>query len=313
MDGTLKRIAILGATSHIAKGLIDNFSRGEGAELVLFSRSPVIVEKFLKMTEVYVPFSLMAFDDFNSSIYDVVINCVGIGEPQKLKEHAATIFQLTEHFDNLILSYLADHRDVLYINFSSGAAYGSDLSRPVEAETCSIWNINKLTDADNYGIAKFCSEAKHRALKDYNIVDLRIFGYFSRYINLESKFILAEIISCIRDQREFITGPDDIVRDYLHPEDLAALVVRCMNQHTLNDVFDAYTRKPVTKFELLEYFKTAYNLRYRIDSDFRPTTTTGAKNIYCSNNRKAGSLGYAPTFTSLEGIIKESEYILASR
>ena len=305
-----KKIAILGATSHIAKGLIYAFSREERGALFLFARSPEAAAAFMDTHGSTRRPLIRTFDDFSSGTYDVIINCVGIGEPQKLRENIGTIFRLTETFDNLILDYLTGHRDTLYINFSSGAAYGTDFSRPTDTDSRSTWNINRLTEEEFYGIAKLHAEAKHRALKNYNIVDLRIFGYFSRFINLESRYLLTEIISCIRDRREFITGPDDIVRDYVHPQDLASLVVCCITKHALNDVFDVYSRTPVTKVQLLEYFKVTYNLRYRVNSDFQSSTATGVKNYYCSSNKKAEKLGYAPEFTSLECIAQESIFIL---
>ena len=42
------RIAILGATSHIAKGLILNFIKSKENELFLFARIPKKVKKFLQ-------------------------------------------------------------------------------------------------------------------------------------------------------------------------------------------------------------------------------------------------------------------------
>ena len=60
-----------------------------------------------------------------------------------------------------------------------------DFSVPVDESTYSKWGINHISEADYYGIAKLNSEVKLRALKDLNIVDLRVFGYFSRFIDLE--------------------------------------------------------------------------------------------------------------------------------
>lgn len=305
-----KRIAILGATSHIAKGLIANLVYSQDALLILFARRPDAVRTFLDTVPSPERPLIKTFNEFESDSYDVIINCVGIGEPQKLRENFSTIFSLTEYFDNLVLEHLAKNPDTLYINFSSGAAFGTDFSQPVKLDSYSSWDINNLNDEDYYGIAKLHSEAKHRSFKKNNIVDLRVFGYFSRFINLESKYLLTEIISCIKQGKEFITGPADIVREYVHPRDLTSLVMQCMKKHSINDVFDVYSRKPVTKFELLDYFKSAYNLQFRINKDFQPSTITGAKDNYYSNNKKAEILGFRPTFTSLDCIVAETKHIL---
>ena len=250
------------------------------------------------------------FNDFNLNKYDIVFNCVGIGEPAKLRNEILSIIRLTETFDNLVLDYLDNYPDTLYINFSSGAAYGTDFNESVNESTFSKWDINRITEADYYGIAKFHSEAKHRALKKLNIVDLRIFSYFSRFINLESKFLLTEIISYIKEGKEFITDSNNIVRDYIHPRDLHSLIEKCIEKYKINDVFDAYSLKPVTKFEILEYFKNKYGLHYIVKTDVNIIALTGSKDNYYSNNRHAEEIGYKPQFTSMDSIIQESKEIL---
>ena len=203
------KIAILGATSHIAKGLINGFSRSSQYELYLFARSLNKLSVFLSDIQIGKDIYKNDFNAFSSNKYDVIINCVGIGDPVKLKNNISAIFHLIETFDNMVLDYLEKHPETLYINFSSGAAYGVAFDMPVNGATCSNWHINNISEADYYGIAKFHSEAKHRALKKLNIVDLRIFSYFSRFINLESKFLLTEIISYIKEGKEFITDSNN--------------------------------------------------------------------------------------------------------
>lgn len=310
MDISEKKVTILGATSHIAKGLIYNFSINGKHELFLFARSLERLSEFLKSIQCEKNVCLKTFSQINDVEYDVIINCVGIGEPARLKNDILSILRLTENFDNLVLDYLDKHRNSLYINFSSGATYGTDFSQPVNESTLSKWDINNISESDYYGIAKLDSEAKHRALKSLNIVDLRIFSYFSRFINIESKFLLTEIISCIKEGREFITDSQNIVRDYIHPKDLLALIERCIEKHNINDVFDAYSLKPITKFEILNYFASQYHLKYTIKNDVKFSAITGCKDNYYSLNRKAQQIGYIPQFNSMDSIIQESKEIL---
>lgn len=211
-----------------------------------------------------------------------------------------------------MLDYLNDHQDTLYINFSSGAVYGTDFSAPVDKLTCSRWDVNHISEADFYGIAKLNSEAKHRALKDMNIVDLRVFGYFSRFIDLKSCFLLSEIISCIKEGKEFVTTSDNIIRDYVHPKDLMLLIKLCIDKFFINDVFDVYSLKSVAKFEILDYFVSQYGLKCTVKDSIRISAVTGIKDNYYSNSRKAEDIGYKPQFTSMDSIIQESLVILGS-
>lgn len=307
------KVAILGATSHIAKGLIYNCGLDERYELFLFARSLERLRDFLRSIQCQKGVHFKGFDELNDEGYDVIINCIGISGAKNLEDKVSSYSRLTETFDNLILDYLRNHPETLYINFSSGAAYGTDFSVPAEESTFSKWDINHISEADYYGIAKLNSEAKHRALKNFNIVDLRIFSYFSRFINLESKFLLTEIISCIRDGKEFITSPDNIIRDYIHPQDIFALIERCIEKININDVFDSYSLKPVTKFGILDYFNAECGLKYKVKDDIKISAITGTKDNYYSINRKAKDIGYEPKFTSMDSIMQESVTIFESR
>lgn len=305
----MKKIAILGATSHIAKGLILGLSYGK-YEIYLFARSLKRTTDFIKNNCANKEFTLMSFEKFNTIEYDVIINCVGIGDPGKLMNSKLEIFAITERYDNLVLDYLEKHPSALYINLSSGAVYGTDFKAPVDDLTYAQLNINHIGTNDLYGIAKLYIETKHRALVKYNIVDLRVFGYFSRFIDLSSKYFISEIISCVTENKEFITGPGNMVRDYIHPNDFICLVEKCIDRQTINDVYDVYSLAPATKFEILDYFADVYKLRYVIDDKVLIQTATGCKEHYYSKNRKAEMIGYTPRSTSLKCISKEVKAII---
>ena len=306
------RIAILGATSHIAKGLILGFHGTENNELFLFARSPERVQFFLESIGAADSqlIKVKPFSEFSDNDYKIIINCVGIGNPARLANELLSIFTITEIFDNLVLEYLKKHSKSLYINFSSGAAFGTDFSSPVDVTSQARFNINAITDSEYYGVAKVNSEAKHRALKDFSIVDLRVFGYFSRFIDLQEKFLLSEIVTCLKNDKVFLTGAGNIVRDFVTPHDLLNLIKTCMAQNGINDVFDVYSAKPVTKFEIMEHFSLYHGLKYRVEKTYTPFSVTGLKDHYYSTNKKALSLGYVPEFSSIDGVGNEVDHIL---
>jgi len=51
-------------------------------------------------------------------------------------------------------------------------------------------------------------------------------------------------------------------------------------------------------------------LKYEISQFLSYISSTGSKNIYCSNNKNAARTGYIPSFSSMDAIEQESEYIL---
>lgn len=304
------RIGILGATGHIAKGLIYGFKDDDKYELNLFARSPEKTMSFISETKCRI-LSIQDYSNFNYSNNDVIINCVGIGDPAILRDSPELILSTTEEFDNLILNYIKKiNNSVMYINLSSGAIFGSEFSEPVNDSTVTILNMNNILPKQFYSIAKINSEVKHRALTNLSIVDLRVFGYFSRFMELEKQYFLSEVLTCLKTNKVLRTNPTNIIRDYLHFEDLIDLIKLCIVNKGINDAFDVYSKKPITKFEIIDFYKTNYGLEYIVEQGTNYASITGNKDLYYSNNDKAKKLGYNPRLTSLDCITGETQSIL---
>jgi len=311
--GKTGRIAILGATSHIAKGLIFHLGQDGNYDLRLFARSPERSDEFLNTIGLGSRYKTKKFGEFGKESYGTVINCVGIGDPGKLSTAGSSIFEITGSFDTLALDYLKRSPTTLYINFSSGAVYGTDFASPVDDRSRTTFDVNPIDPAAWYGIAKLHSEARHRAMRDHRIVDLRIFGYFSRFIDLDAKYLMSEIVTCILQRKEFVTSPEDIIRDYIDPEDLAVLVKLCIVKRDLNDAFDVCSLHSVRKFEILEKCSRLYRLKYTVKATRNIFSATGNKSNYYSTNGKVRTIGFVPRHTSLETCCQESKLIVDSR
>jgi nucleoside-diphosphate-sugar epimerase len=310
-----KRVAILGSTSHIAKGIIHNFLQTEGIELHLFSTSVDKLRLFLAGEPAAENRNLAiheGYHEFRNHTYEVLINCVGVGTLNKLNGNFSNYFTVCETYDNLTLSYLRDKRpETLYIGFSSGAVYGRNHSAPFEDGTCACIPVNHLQKEDYYGITRLYSEAKHRSFTGLNIVDLRIFSYFSRFNDLSDGYFITEIMDCILNNKQMITNGHRMVRDYLHPDDLFAMILACMQSHALNAAFDVVSASPVDKFELLDFFANEYGLKYVVSDVYCGNSATGTKNVYCSRYGAAVEVGYAPKYSSMDTVKQEAGCLLS--
>jgi len=307
-----KKIAILGATSHIAKGIIENILNDtiDEYDLVLFEQSVDTIDSFIQENHLKNISEKRCLDDFTRGSYDVIINCIGIGSPLKLKSSGSIIFELTEKFDNIIIDYLKRNNEVLYVNFSSGAVYGNNFRNPVDANSKSFVNINDIQQADFYQIAKLNSEIKHRSLAEFNIVDLRVFGYFSKYINLDAGFLMSEVIHSLIKNQIFKTSPENIIRDFISPKDLYNLIKKCIRKHNLNIAFDVYSKAPVEKFEILDSLSQKYDFKYEVFNKGVDVSATGFKENYYSVNTCAEILNFKPIYNSLETILLETDQLL---
>ena len=138
-----------------------------------------------------------------------------------------------------------------------------------------------------YGIATIHAEAEHRAHKNMGIIDLRLFGYFSRFIDLNTKYLMNEAFHCLRRQKEFVTGPANIFRDYLNSRDLVSFITLCFDRDRLNDAFDLYNLEPISKFGILDYFHRYFGLEYKNQEELYYPSATGVKIHYYFRNYKA--------------------------
>src|SRR3989338_1176347 len=307
----MKRIAILGATSQIARDLIASFSVAADKQLHLFARRPDEVTKWLASTGLSGCYQADNFSAFANHEFDAVINFVGVGNPAQALAMGNSIFDITLRFDELVLDYLQVHPACRYLFLSSGAAYGSSFNEPSKPETPAVVAINNLEPHEWYGVAKLHAECRHRSHPELPIIDIRVFNYFSRTQNLSARFLITDILRAIRDHHVLNTSPDYIVRDFLHPSDFYKLVSALLAAPAANTAVDCYSLAPIDKPKLLAAMQERFGLQYEITAASAAVNATGAKPHYYSLNARAAGFGYQPDLTSLEGILLESEKILS--
>jgi nucleoside-diphosphate-sugar epimerase len=302
-----KKIAIFGSSGHIGKNLVTFFIKNNNFKTSLFSRDLNSFKplKFSSSGNI----SLNTYNNFKKNEYDVIVNCIGTSAPKELKKTQSSIFNVTEFYDNMILEYLKIFPTTLYINLSSGAVFGRTFEKPVDNFSTSKLEINDINKDNSYSISKIYSESKHRYLSDLNIIDLRIFGFFSRFIDVSARFFMSELLQSLKNKSEFVTTNEDIIRDYVDPSDFYNLIKNCISNKKTNNVFDVYSKKPVSKFNILEEFSKTFDFKFKLVEKLESLSPTGLKKNYYSLSRKAEKIGYFPQFSSLETILNESSQI----
>jgi len=305
-------IAILGATSQIAKDLIVSFSAEEDKHLHLFARRPEYVVAWLKSVDLSERYLVSDFTIFGEQDFDAVINFVGVGNPAQAVAMGNAIFDITSRFDELVLNYLQTNPTCRYLFLSSGAAYGSNFNEPATYDTPAVVPINNLAAHEWYGVAKLHAECRHRAQPELNIVDIRVFNYFSHTQDIEARFLITDILRAIRDNTVLKTSLDYIVRDYLHPSDFYQLVCVILSSPTINVAVDCYSLAPIDKPSLLTAMQEKFGLQYETTKATASVNATGGKPHYYSLNTRAADFGYQPRLASLEGVMIEVEKVLPS-
>lgn len=302
--GLNMKISILGARGQIARSLISLYiNKGELSNLELYSREPATLISEIRDANVY------HSEDFMRQDHEVIINCIGISNLKGRMDSGHEIFNIHETWDNLILDYLRKNGKSLYIGLSSGAVYGRNFQNPVSESSCFLNGIKEILSTDYYAVSKLNSEAKHRSFEKLSIVDLRIFSYISKYIDLDSNFLASEIMTAIKNKQTFVTDDENIVRDYLHPEDMKQIIdlviKRWREVGFINDAYNTYSKKPITKLDMLKSIAEKFDLQYEIKKETQvESSSTGFKMNYYSADKKLQKIGYKPCYSSLDAILK---------
>lgn len=300
------RIAILGATSQIAKDLVQSFAANSSHDLMLYARRPEVVTQWLTQTNLAQRYEVADFAAFTTDEhFDAILNFVGVGNPAQAAAMGASIFDVTLKYDELALGYVRQHPTCRYIFLSSGAAYGSSFETPADANTKAVIDINNLQPQDWYGVAKLHAECRHRSLAHLPIVDIRVFNYFSHTQDIEARFLITDILRAIRDKVVLKTSADYIVRDFIHPSDFHNLVNAILTAPATNAVVDAYSKAPIDKPTLLAAMQETFGLQYEIAHLGAGVNATGGKSHYYSLNTRAKDFGYQPVSTSVGGLLLE--------
>lgn len=305
------RIAILGATSQIAKDLVLSFAARSSHELVLYARRPEVVSQWLTSGGLSGQYAVADFAAFSADEhFDAILNFVGVGNPAQAAAMGASIFDVTLKYDEMALDYVRQCPNCRYIFLSSGAAYGSSFDEPVDVNTKAVIAINNLQPQDWYAVAKLHAECRHRSLPQLPIVDIRVFNYFSRTQDMDARYLMTDIVRAIRDTTVLQTSSEYIVRDFLHPADFYQLVSVLLMAPATNAAVDCYSRAPIDKPTLLAAMQEKFGLQYELIEATAGVNATGSKPHYYSLNTRAADFGYQPALNSLQGILQESERVL---
>ncbi len=306
----MMKIAILGATSQIAKDLIVSFSNEEDKQLHLFARRPDDVTKWLNDVGLSERYLVDEFGEFGTQEFDAILNFVGVGNPAQAAAMGSSIIDVTLQYDELALNYVRQHSDCRYIFLSSGAAYGSSFDAPVDVETKATIAINNLQPQDWYAVAKLHAECRHRSLAHLPIVDIRVFNYFSHTQDMDARFLITDIVRAIRDKTVLMTSADYMVRDFIGPDDFYQLVNGILTSPATNMAVDCYSNAPIDKPTLLAVMQEEFGLKYELLPTVAGVNATGNKPHYYSGNKLAGVFQFEPSLTSISVILREIRKIL---
>jgi nucleoside-diphosphate-sugar epimerase len=297
----MHHIAILGATSQIAKDLILRLS-SDDVVLYLYGRDIKKIKEWAELRKInVVAQNILQIDFFEHSVnYTAIINCVGIGS-SKAGTIDASVYHLTEKYDDVVMQYLNKNASCKYLYLSSGGVHGDVYSNAHECRDKCVFYTNDNNKLDWYGLSKLSAEIKHRANSVFSIVDLRIYGYVSEFQDRKSPFFLSEMMDCILNGDVFVTTKNEMYRDYVHPDDLHRLVCKIINHGHINCAIECSSKTHASKKEILEMMAYEFGLKYRY-IELKETINKGKIYYYPTEIKCGIELDYEPRYTSLESV-----------
>lgn len=299
------KVAVLGASGYIGRSLIHEYQQNN-IEVIPVVRDFSEAETVFTDHNIALISNPIDYEDLFKESFDIVINAAGIGSPSRLRQNQTAIFAVTEELDEIIFNYLTKYPNALVFNLSSGAVFGHAVGNKITDKTEAIFDPANIIPADYYGLTKLLSEAKHRSTPDLSIIDLRVYSFFSAFVDTADTFLLSEIVRSIKKGTILETGATDIVRDFINAEILVQVIKFISTVAPTNAVYDLGSQEPITKFALLDQLKEKYGLQYVVTGDL-VTSATGEKNTYCADTTALRNLGFVSPYTSLEVIEKEME------
>lgn len=234
--------------------------------------------------------------------FDLLVNAIA-AEPVA----DSALFETLERWDWLLIDYAKAHPACCCASISSGAVYGEGFEEPATAGTAFTLQPNQVPPGRRYGLIKLLCEQRHRAFTELSLVDLRLFAFFTRYMDFSQPFFMSDVVRAVQAGHPLVTQPTDFARDFIHPADILQLLLLCVDNHR-NACFDLYSTAPIKKSEILELFARRYGLQ--VQSGGAWTSLTGAKARYYSEDRAAAALGYAPRYSAWQVLEGEMDAIL---
>lgn len=274
-------IAILGATGYIGRSLARKMAIDNETPLALFARNPASLASETWPAHV----TLRSAVDFQTGDFDLVINAIGAGDPGRVARMGAEILAVTQAWDERVLSTMGPR--TRYVFLSSGAVH--DKSKPAASLA-------------PYTLSKLAAEARHRALANRPILDIRVFGYADASINQNGTFFLAELARSVATRQPFVTTAQDMVRDYAGARELHALIACWRASGAANQTLDLYTKAPLSKLKLLDVVAPRYGLNIAYSTSVAGSPTV-AQPVYAPTSRAAAALGYLPARDSTEVVL----------
>ena len=294
-----KTLLIIGSSGFIGKSIIDYLKKNTSLskkfnKLILLSKSkknkiPKLLERKYKVIQILADIKKIKkipISDF--IIYSAISKNID-QDPQCIK-----------NFCKLIKKY-KNRCSVLYI--SSGAVYGLQKNKNKKIKDNQVVKVSNdfIKSKKKYSIIKIKNEKNFQNLnkKNLKISVARCFAFVGKYLPLNSKFVIGNIINSILNKKTInIKSKINVIRSYMYSDILAEIILKIVLENKLNFVtYNVGSDDPINIHKVSKFFAKKNKLKFsfykNIDNSknedrYVPDISKFRKNF--NYNKKLGSI-----------------------
>lgn len=231
----MKKIAILGSNSFLAKNLIQKIS--EGNEMYLYGRNVEVNNKSLPLIS-YFNFDYPTLTlDLNLLLeYDVIIYTAGVGVQSNNRPANLLLYQVNLFLPIEIVSFLNDNKyKGKFITFGSYFEIGTNKAEKLFDEIEVITSAGTISDSycdSKRLLSKFYLNKQFNILW-YHLILSSIYGP-----NENENRLIPYVINSIKSKSDPKLSSGDQIRQYLFITDLVDLIDKIINTEVPADVYN---------------------------------------------------------------------------
>nr|WP_315223157.1 NAD-dependent epimerase/dehydratase family protein [uncultured Flavobacterium sp.] len=263
-------ILLLGGTGFIGKNIIESFESESDYNLIIVSRNARLIDSSF-FTDKNVEIVLGSIKDYNlieKIILDYKVNVVFHLVSSLIPSSSQTDFYSS--LEDVIvptfklIDFIAT-RDIKFIFFSSGGTIYGNSNGLIKEDT-------QLNPINNYGYSKLTIEnyiIYKSNISSLNYIILRPSNVYGKYqsFNGNQGFISVAINKIHNDQVIHIWGTGKTIRDYIHVDDLTAILKKIVTNSISNNSFNLSTGIGFSLLEIISIIENNLNKKAVLSFD----------------------------------------------
>ncbi len=305
------KICLIGATSFLARSIIEELLKKDDHILHLFSRKiPKIITQRHSQC-IYSNYHFPAYPlPLNKKILpsEIIIYCAGAGIQPKHRDKSSHIFELNTFEPMRLINFLQKSRwQGQLITFGSYFEIGNNEQEKYFTEKELIYQRNILPNAyceSKFLLTQFIHQKLVKAEKlSFHLLHMILTNIYGKEENRER--LIPYLVSSIKNKQDVSLTSGRQKRQYVHVKDVALLITQIVNQK-LSGIFNITTQESISVKQVVEKTlcigKKKTNIEVRADFGKAIKRDSNMQFLALDNSKARKKLGFKASISLEKGI-----------